>query len=133
MKKWLDLVGYGNADTSGGIDRFWLSGGLRITPEQQVLFLKRLYEDKLPFSKQTMDIVKKIMITKDTTTYTLRAKTGWSEQDNQDIGWYVGFLQTGNNIFFFATCIQRPKSDELSFLNARIEITLNILRELKLL
>ena len=133
MKKWLDLIGYGNADTSGGIDMFWLSGGLRITPEQQVLFLKRLYEDKLPFSKRTMDIVKQIMVAKDTATYTLRAKTGWGDQGGQDIGWYVGYLQTKDNVIFFATCIQRPKSDELSFLNARIEITLNILRELKLL
>ncbi len=132
MKKWLDMVGYGNADTSGGIDLFWLSGGLRITPEQQVRFLKRLYTGDLPFSKRTMDIVKRIMVVKDTATYTLRAKTGWGEQDNQDIGWYVGYLQTRNNVFFFATCIQRPQSDESGFMSARIEITLSILRELML-
>ena len=132
MKKWLDLIGYGNADTSGGIDMFWLSGGLRITPEQQVLFLKRLYEDKLPFSKRTMDIVKQIMVAKDTATYTLRAKTGWGDQGGQDIGWYVGYLQTKDNVIFFATCIQRPRSDELGFMRARIEITVAILKELKL-
>ena len=133
MKKWLDSTGYGNADTSGGIDLFWLTGGLRITPEQQVLFLKRLYEGRLPFSRRTMDIVKRIMVAKDTATYTLRAKTGWGDQDNQDIGWYVGYLQTKNNVYFFATCIQRPRSDESSFLRARIEITLGILRELRFL
>jgi beta-lactamase class D len=133
MKTWLDKVGYGNADTSGGIDKFWLSGGLRITPEQQVLFLKRLYEGRLPFSKRTMDIVKRIMVTRDTVTYILRAKTGWGDQDNQDIGWYVGYLQTTSNVYFFATCIQRPRSDESSFSIARIEITLGILGELKLL
>jgi beta-lactamase class D len=133
MKKWLDKVGYGNADTSGGIDMFWLSGGLRITPEQQVIFLKDLYESELPFSRRTMDIVKQIMIAKDTSAYTLRAKTGWSQQDNQDIGWYVGYLQTKRNVYFFATCIQRPRSDESSFLASRKEITLGILRELKLL
>jgi beta-lactamase class D len=133
MKEWLDKAGYGSADTSGGIDKFWLSGGLRITPEQQVLFLKRLYEGKLPFSERTMDIVRRIMVAKDTATYTLRAKTGWGEQNNQDIGWYVGYLQTKSNVFFFATCIQRPRSDESSFLRARTEITLGILRELKFL
>ena len=112
---------------------FWLSGGLRITPEQQVLFLKRLYEDKLPFSKRTMDIVKEIMVAKDTVTYTLRAKTGWGDQDNNDIGWYVGYVQSKDNVIFFATCIQRPQSDESSFLAARIEITLGILREINIL
>jgi beta-lactamase class D len=133
MKKWLNLVGYGNADTSGGIDKFWLSGGLRITPEQQVLFLRRLYTGDLPFSKRTMDIVRRIMIAKDTITYTLRAKTGWSDQDGKDIGWYVGYVQTKSDVCFFATCIQRPQSNEPSFAGARIEITLRILRELKVL
>jgi beta-lactamase class D len=133
MKRWLDLAGYGNADTSGGIDLFWLSGGLRITPEQQILFLKRLYLGDLPFSKRTMDIVRRIMVAKDTVTYTLRAKTGWGYQDNLDIGWYVGSLETRSSVYFFATCIQRPDSDESSFLRARIEITLGILRELKFL
>jgi beta-lactamase class D len=133
MKKWLDLVGYGNADTSGGIDRFWLSGGLRITPEQQIIFLRRLFLGDLPFSKRTMDIVRKIMIVKDTTTYTLRAKTGWGAQDGLDIGWYVGYVQTKSGVYFFATCAQRPQSDNPDFLKARIDITLSILKELKLI
>jgi beta-lactamase class D len=133
MKKWLNLIGYGNADTSGGIDMFWLSGGLRITPEQQVLFLKRLYEERLPFSKRTMDIVKRIMVAKDTATYTLRAKTGWGNQDNKDIGWYVGYLQTKSNVYFFASCIQCADPKNPDFARARTEIALRILRELRLL
>jgi beta-lactamase class D len=133
MKKWLDLAGYGNADTSGGIDRFWLSGGLRITPEEQVLFLKRLYTGDLPFSKRTMDIVRRIMIAKDTATYTLRGKTGLSDQDGHDIGWYVGCVETKGNVCFFATCIQRPQSEEPGFNAARIQITLAILRALEIM
>jgi len=35
MKYWLDKANYGNADTSGGIDKFWLTGVLRISPKQQ--------------------------------------------------------------------------------------------------
>ena len=101
MAYWLNKVKYGNADTSGGIDRFWLTGHLRITPEQQIGFLKRLYNNELPLSRQTMDVVKKIMIVRDTAGYTLRAKTGWSEQDGQSIGWYVGYVQTDDNAFFF--------------------------------
>jgi beta-lactamase class D len=133
MKKWLDLTGYGNADTSGGIDMFWLSGGLRITPEQQILFLKQLYEDKLPFSKRTMVIVKQIMIAKDTATYTLRAKTGWGEQEEKDIGWYVGYLQTKSNAYFFASCIQSADRKNPDFSRARTEIPMRILKELGLL
>jgi beta-lactamase class D len=133
MKHWLDRVGYGNADTSGGIDKFWLAGGLRITPEQQIIFLKRLFTGELPFSKRTLDIVRRIMIAKDTANYTIRAKTGWGNQEGVDIGWYVGYVQKQSGVYFFATCVQRPESDNPDFLKARIDITNAILKELAIL
>jgi beta-lactamase class D len=133
MKYWLDKSKYGNADTSGGIDRFWLTGGLRITPEQQINFLLRLYKNDLPFSMKSIDIVKKIMIAQDTTGYVLRAKTGRGEQDDKNVGWYVGYLETTTGTYFFATCIQTADPDIPVFLKARKEITLSILKALKLL
>ena len=42
MKYWLDKADYGNSDTSGGLDQFWLTGGLRISPAQQLDFLRRI-------------------------------------------------------------------------------------------
>lgn len=132
MKTWLDKANYGNADTSGGIDAFWLTGGLRISPEQQIDFLKRLYNNQLPFSKRTTDIVKKIMITDDTLGYTLRAKTGWGDQDNKNIGWYVGYIETNGNVYFFANCIQSDR-DNNDFAQARKEIVYQILENLNLI
>ena len=133
MKYWLNKARYGNADTSGGIDKFWLTGGLRVTPEQQIAFLVRLFKNDLPFSMRTINIVKRIMIAQDTTGYVLRAKTGWSEQDNKSIGWYVGYLETTTGTYFFATCIQCADKENPAFANARKEITLGILKALKLL
>ena len=133
MKYWLDKAKYGNADTSGGIDRFWLTGGLRVTPEQQIKFLVRLYKNDLPFSTKSIDIVKKIMIAQDTLGFVLRAKTGWSEQDSKSIGWYVGYLETGAGTYFFSTCIQCADQQNPDFAKARREITLSILKTLKLL
>lgn len=132
MKYWLNKTKYGNADTSGGIDKFWLTGGLRITPEQQIKFLVRLYRNDLPFSMRTTDIVKRIMIAQDTTGYVLRAKTGWSEQDKKSIGWYVGYLETAAGTYFFSTCIQCVDSENPDFVRARKEITTDILKSLKL-
>jgi beta-lactamase class D len=133
MKYWLNKAKYGNADTSGGIDRFWLTGGLRITPEQQIKFLVRLFKSDLPFSMKSIDIVKKIMIAQDTIGYVLRAKTGWSEQDGKSVGWYVGYLEATNGTFFFATCIQCVDRENPDFAKARKEITLSILHALRLL
>jgi beta-lactamase class D len=132
MKHWLDTVKYGNADTSGGIDKFWLSGGLRISPEQQIDFLRKLHDNELPFSQRSMDIVKSIMIAKDTLGYVVRAKTGWSRWDNEDdIGWYVGYFETKDNVYYFANCIRTSDRNHKDFLKARIEIVYDILENLK--
>lgn len=133
MKYWLDKANYGNADTSGGIDKFWLTGNLRITPEQQIDFLRRLHDNKLPFSQKSIDIVKKIMIAKDTLNYVVRAKTGWGDQDNKDIGWYVGYVKTKNNVYYFANCIQNTDTSNQDFPKARIEIVYDILNELNII
>ena len=39
MQEWLDRCSYGNRDISGGIDRFWLSSSLKISPFEQIDFL----------------------------------------------------------------------------------------------
>lgn len=128
MKYWLDKARYGNADTIGGVDSFWLSGGLRISPKQQVDFLTRLYKNHLPFSPRTTKIVKDIMIAKDTANFTLRAKTGWGYQDKQDIGWYVGYVETNDNAYMFANLITTTDTSNINFKAARIAICYDIFK-----
>lgn len=130
MKYWLEKANYGNADTSGGIDQFWLSGGLRITPDQQIDFLIRLHDNKLPFSDRSIRIVKKIMIEQDTLGYVLRSKTGWGIQDKKDIGWYIGYIEKEGKVYYFMNCIQSSDVNNQLFGEARIEIAKRILKEL---
>lgn len=132
MKDWLDKAKYGNADTSGGIDRFWLSGGLRVSPEQQIDFLKRLHDNKLPFSQRSVNIVKNIMIAKDTLDYVIRAKTGWADEEKRMVGWYIGYVEKDNKTYYFSNCIQSTNMGNPDFIKARIAITNLILNELKL-
>ena len=138
MKYWLDRSQYGNMDTSGGIDRFWLTGGLRISPVRQIDFLQRLHNRKLPFSSRSMEIVEKIMVEEQTKNYVLRAKTGWGNEKDIEIGWYIGYVQTKDNVYYFANCIQAD-SAKLSniefadkFSNARKEIVREILKDEKI-
>ena len=96
MQFYIDTVKYGNCNISGGIDQFWLNGALRISPLEQVEFLRRLYSDDLPFSQRNLDIVKDIMINDNTGNYVLRGKTGWAD----DTGWYVGYLEENDDVYF---------------------------------
>ena len=139
IKYWIDKANYGNTDTTGAIDQFWLTGGLRISPKQQIDFLKRLHDNQLPFSKRSVDIVKNIMITRDTLDYIIRGKTGWGGHGNKDVGWYVGYLEIKDNVYYFSNCVQ-IESEQLNELNrairfdsARTEIVYKILEELRLM
>ncbi|BAZ51438.1 beta-lactamase [Nostoc sp. NIES-4103] len=132
MQKFINQVGYGNRQigTPEQIDRFWLEGPLRITPRQQIEFLQRLYRQDLPFSQHTFDLVKDIMVFESTPNYVLRGKTGWANSVNPNIGWFVGYLEQKNNVYFFATNIDLRNADDAP---ARIEITRRSFKALGLL
>lgn len=133
-QQYLSKMQYGNEDP-GGSERnaFWLDGNLRISQEQQIDFLRRLYRSDLPVSKRSIEIVKNILKEEKTEDYTLSSKTGWNnELHGKDIGWYIGYLERDENVYFFATNIESPEAQE-NFGKARKEITLNILKALKII
>ncbi len=55
----------------------------------------------MPFSEQAIATVKDIMLVEQTPDYTIRAKSGLVAQ----IGWYVGYVEQNNNVYFFVTNI----------------------------
>ncbi|GAP12525.1 beta-lactamase class D [Longilinea arvoryzae] len=129
MRHYVELADYGNRDISGKIDTFWLEGGLRISADQQVDFLKRFYQNDLPFSTSSIDIVKKIMILESTDSYTFRGKTGSVQRVPIHTGWFVGYLERDGNVYFFATNIESTDPDGFASGAAAREITENILVE----
>lgn len=132
MKEMITKLNYGNMDISGGIDRFWLDGGLRISQFQEIDFLKRLYKNELPVSQRSMDITKQIILNEDTLGYKLRAKTGWGDMGKESVGWWVGWVEKDGNVYFFATNIEAMDPPD-SFAMARKNITRKILHELQIL
>ena len=132
MQNFIEQVGYGNRQigTAEQIDRFWLEGPLQITPKQEIEFLQRLYRRDLPFSQRTLDLVKDIMVFERTPSYVLRGKTGWINSVTPNIGWFVGYLEQNDNVYFFATNIDLLDENDPA---ARIEITRRSLKALGLL
>jgi beta-lactamase class D len=135
MQKYVTQVGYGNQKigTKEQIDSFWLNGELKITPLQQIQFLRRLYTNDLPFSVRSISIVKDIMIVEQTPDYTIRAKTGlvgFGDAKARQIGWYVGYLEKGKNAYFFATNIDIRNPKDIA---NRKELTRRCLKTLSLL
>ena len=106
MQHWIDAVGYGNGDIGGGIDRFWLSGALRISAVEEIGFLRRLAAGTLPFSARSQETVRRITIQESAPDYVLHGKTGWAMHEDigrdQDLGWYVGWVERDGKRWFFA-------------------------------
>lgn len=132
--KYLKACDYGNKDISGSLTKFWLGTSLLISPKNQLEFLVKLHEEKLPFSKRTYEITKRIMIREQTADYTLRAKTGWDVSGGKDTGWFVGYVEKQDNVYFFALRVHKPESKQMpEFASRRIEITTKILKQMKVL
>jgi beta-lactamase class D len=130
-QQYLKKCHYGNGNLSQADVDFWNFGAFGISPYNQVTFLKDFYEEKLPFSKRTYQIVKRIMMAEKTDTYTISAKTGWTRYGGKDTGWWVGYLERKDNVYFFATrIIKDRKTPNPSFAQCRKEITKSVLQQL---
>lgn len=130
-KDYLLKCQYGNNNFSQPETDFWNFGDFAISPKNQVEFIRSLYEEKLPFSKRNMDIVKKVLITEQTAEYTISAKTGWTRQNNINTGWWTGYIETQKGTYIFATrLLQDRKLNRPDFGSCRKEITKKIFGEL---
>ena len=130
MKRWIDSLSYGNKNIGGPIDSFWLNNHLKISPDEQLGLLKRLYFDQLPFRKSVQQIVRDVMLQEDKTNYKLSYKTGWGfDEENNSIGWVTGWVEENRHVYFFVTLV-KSKDKNMDMKRVRMDITRDILKEL---
>lgn len=146
MQHYLDTVNYGNKNMGGGIDQFWINDSLKISADEQVGFIKRMYFNELPFAERTQRIVRSMMLQEETDAYKLYYKTGWGYSGDKQILWVVGFIERIEHVqeheqsmnksdirfypYFFAQNFELDKNDESKDWGAvRITILKNILKQ----
>ena len=81
---------------------FWLDGSLTISALEQIDFLKNIYLRKLPFSASSYETLQQIMLVEQTPANKIYAKTGLARNYDPEVGWYVGYVETKNDVWFFA-------------------------------
>jgi len=131
MRDWLNRLGYGNRDSSGRVDFFWLGGALRISPFQQLDFLRRLDGGALPIQEHTLDVVRDVLTLDVGPEHVLRGKTGLAgpPETAAEVGWFVGFVELGERRVFFATVLD-GHSPDVDLKPVRRRVTERVLREL---
>ncbi|HUX84705.1 MAG TPA: penicillin-binding transpeptidase domain-containing protein [Chitinophagaceae bacterium] len=102
MQYFLDTVQYGNRVIGPRIDSFWLDNSLRISPDEQLGFVEKLYFSQLPFKDITQRMVVGMMHMVREPHYDIYYKTGLGRNGNQQVGWVVGWELENRRPHFFA-------------------------------
>jgi beta-lactamase class D len=128
MQRWLDTLKYGTKKITTQIDNFWLDNSLKITPDEEMGLVKKLYFGQLPFQKRTQDLVKKLMIQEDNANYKLAYKSGWGFRENgKALGWIVGWIEENKHPYFFVLNVEGEHNTNMAPI--RINILKAILKE----
>ena len=123
--EWLTRFGYGNTDTSGPVTQYWVNGRLRISPDEQLAFVKKFYDGGLPVAKAHTDRLKQALeqaagtvenargVTKLDAEWSpgssLNSKTGASTiASGESVSWLVGQLTVNRRALIFASAVWRP-------------------------
>lgn len=124
-REYMNRFNYGNADTSSGAN-FWMGGSLQISPDEQMLFLRRFFSEQLPVNKQAMADVRaglrqppgalignygaigigRFPARNDTSVV---AKSGSAVMAGVEaVRWQVGQITRGTRSFVFVSCVTGP-------------------------
>lgn len=119
LHEFLKSMRYGNAELTGELTTFWLDeGSLRITGDQQLDFLVRMFRRELPIDPAHIDTLERMLLTDEAlmrsrlpddepvpvTKATIHAKTG----TDQGVSWWVGRVKGPGGDFVF---VSRVESD----------------------
>ena len=127
LRDYAEAFGYGNADMTGdpgknnGLERSWIASSLKISPREQVAFLRKLVNHDLPASTEAMDAAMEILERRDIADgWGVQGKTGMAYPRKADgnfdygrpWGWYVGLARRDERTVVFVRLLQDEKKQE---------------------
>jgi beta-lactamase class D len=130
MKSWLKTISYGNKNITGAVDSFWLNNELKISPDEQLGLLSKIYFEQLPFQKYAQQMVESVMLQQDNTLYKLSYATGNGiDEKNNAFGWTLGWIEENRHVYFFVTYVKSPDKN-LDLKSTGIHISKSILKNM---
>ncbi|SDM44534.1 BlaR1 family beta-lactam sensor/signal transducer [Sediminibacillus halophilus] len=127
IQAYVQKIQYGNQNLSGGLETYWLESSLKISPIEQVQTLKDFYTNQFKFKEKHVQFVKKSIKLESKDHAALYGKTGTGTVNGKNVnGWFIGYVETKNNTYFFATNIENNHHANGSI---AAEITKSILKD----
>ena len=94
-------------NTGTNLNLYWTDFSLKISPIEQVELLQDFYQNNFHFDSKNIQAVKKALLLSTTSSGSLYGKTGTGRVNGKDVnGWFIGYIETANNTYYFATNIQ---------------------------
>ena len=130
IKDYVHEIGYGNQIVREDTSSYWMNSSLKISPIEQVEILKKLFYNEFHFTPENINAVKNSIYLYSNAEGSLYGKTGTLEVRHQNTsGWFVGFIEKSDHIYFFATNIESKRNTTGPIAS---ELTLSILSNLHL-
>lgn len=128
LERYASQFGFGNADFSGdpgkdnGLERAWISSSLKISPQEQVVFLRRLVNRTLPVAPDVFDKVERtVEKTPLPGGMVVHGKTGTARKPESGAdrpgayGWFVGWAEADGRRLVFARLEESGRKTPGSF------------------
>jgi len=126
FKKYVEQFDYGNKDLSGdpgkdnGLTNAWLSSSLKISPLEQVGFIRKILNRKLGVSDKAYKHTIAIIPVFKAEGWTVHGKTGtgFKKKDDGSVnrerqeGWFVGWAEKDGHTVLFAKFIADDRKEE---------------------
>ena len=107
VRTFLQTINYGNQNTGTNLNLYWTDFSLKISPIELVELIQDFYQNNFHFDSKNIQAVKKALLLSTTSSGSLYGKTGTGRVNGKDVnGWFIGYIETSNNTYYFATNIQ---------------------------
>ncbi len=111
LRSYIKEIGYGNEIINSDLSSYWMQSELKISPVEQVELLTDLYNNDFGFTQENVNAVKDSICLFSSENKSFYGKTGTGRINDDDInGWFIGYIETADSTFFFATNIQSTEN-----------------------
>lgn len=115
MQRWIDSLGYGRRygkPVINRIDSFWLDNSMKISADEQLGLIKKIYFEQLPVKAWAQRTVSKMMLVEENNLYKLAFKIGtgrnYNGHNSHAIAWVIGWIEENKHPYPFVLLVDSP-------------------------
>lgn len=101
LQYWIDSIKYGNKKIGTDLNSFWMNDSLKISPDEQLGLMKRLYFKQHPFRGSVQEAVKKMMIVENNAQHQLAYQLATIPRGQKKQAWVMGWIEENRHVYPF--------------------------------